>query len=69
MYKKKCENLDCFANSAGACAILTRVPNAGECSFAKSPQQLQEEQQKSYNRLKLIKRYDLIDKYHSGEEV
>ena len=69
MYRKKCENLDCFANSGGACAILIKVPKLGRCAFVKSPQQLQMEQKKSHNRLKLIKRYDLIDKYHSGEEV
>lgn len=45
---QKCEDLRCFGNVNGNCAVLNS-PNyaAGKCPFFKTPEQLEQEQIKS----------------------
>lgn len=56
---------DCFARTrAGNCSALvdTEYP-CGDCPFYKPPDQLEEEQKRTYERLIRIERVDLIELY------
>lgn len=62
MNKRFCKKEKCFANSNNRCLALNQA-STDNCAFFKLPEVVEDEREKAYQRLVLLKRYDLIEKY------
>lgn len=59
----RCENMKCFACNGAKCQILTEAITEKPCPFAKTDQDLRKGREKAFDRLKAIRREDLIAAY------
>ena len=63
MKTKKCRKDDCFGCRAQTCKVLKESVTDQSCPFFKTDSQLEAERQVTIDRLKAIRRDDLIENY------